>query len=579
MKLAIYLLLFLVPTLDMRSAKVPQPLSDIAEAISERFSQAPDYAAQASQTHTYTLKGKVVNSVTNEPIRNALVAFYFDAQRFALTGADGVFQFHDLSHTGQGSIAARKPGYFSPQDVRTAQHSMSEIPRPVTVMPDQPPIVLKLIPEGVISGRISGDSGEPIESLPVHLLVQSVESGKWIRQELGFANTNEEGEFRLAGLTAGKYFLFVGPGEAEPSVTQPHQQSFQGYPAVFYSGATDFASASPIDITPGERAEINLTLSLQPFYRVSGTVSGHPFAEGISLEFLNSTGQPIGGMSDFDPNKGTFRTQPLPPGSYTIVARAQDSTNQRIFFASRSLHLNSDLSDVHLTLLPGLTIPVSVHVDVTHSESTVEQGQGFTRFVRGNTTYTSFGDNAQARVVLTPKDPLEQTQYNSERVAGADDQSLAIMNVPPGAYATEIDPNGPYYTQSARSGPTDLLREELTVPPSGTGQPIQVVLRDDFASLAGKVSYNAQVESAIVLVISEDAPRRSQQVVVSQPGGAFHLQRLAPGPYKVLAVDRLENFAYADPEVLRKYLSQARDITLLPDQKANVELELTRVGE
>jgi hypothetical protein len=172
-------------------------------------------------------------------------------------------------------------------------------------------------------------------------------------------------------------FLWA-PARRSPLSHGPHQQSFQGHPAVFYSGATDFASASPIDITPGKRSEINLTLSLQPFYRVSGTVSGYPFAEGISLEFLNSTGQPIGGMTDFDPNKGTFRTQPLPPGSCTIVARAQDSRNQRIFFASRSLHLNSDLSDVHLTLLPGLTIPVSVHVEVTHSESTVEQRQGFT---------------------------------------------------------------------------------------------------------------------------------------------------------------------------------------------------------
>jgi hypothetical protein len=177
------------------------------------------------------------------------------------------------------------------------------------------------------------------------------------------------------------------------------------------------------------------------------------------------------------------------------------------------------------------------------------------------------------------KDPLEQTQYNSQRAVTADDQSLAIMNVPPGAYATEIDPNGPYYTQSARYGPTDLLREELTVAHGGSVQPIQVILRDDFASLAGTVSYDEQGESAIVLAIPEDAPRRSQQVVVSQPGEAFHLQRLAPGPYKVLAVDRLEDFAYADPEVLRKYLSKARDITLLPDQKANVELELTRVGE
>jgi hypothetical protein len=579
MVLAIYLALFLTPIFDAPSAKTPQPPSIVTAVATERFSDIPDHAEPGSQIPTYALRGTVVNSVTNEPIRNALVEFYFGAQRFALTSADGTFQFDDLSYTGQGSITAKKPGYFSPQDVKTSRHSMSTHTRQVTVAPDQPLIVLKLIPEGIISGRISGDGGEPIESLPIHLLVQSVESGQWVRQELRTANTNENGEFRLTGLAAGQYFLFLGPGEAEPFATQTHQQTFQGYPAVFYSGASDFTSATPIEMTPGKRAEINFSLSLQPFYGVSGTVSGYPSAEGISLQFLSPTGQPIGMMYDFEPNKGTFRTQPVPPGSYTIVARAQDSRNQRTFFASRSLHLNSDLSDVHLTLLPGLTIPVSVHVEVTHSESSVEQGQGFRRIVRGNATYTSYGDNAPARVVLTPKDPLEQTQYHSQRVGSADDQSLAIMNVPPGVYAAEIYADGPYYAQSARSGPTDLLREELTVAPGGSVQPLQVVLRDDFASLAGRVSYDAEVESAIVLAIPEDTPRRSQQVVVSQPEGAFQLQLLAPGAYKVLAVDRLEDFAYADPEVLRKYLSKARALTLLPDQKANVDLELTRVGE
>ena len=143
----------------------------------------------------------------------------------------------------------------------------------------------------------------------------------------------------------------------------------------------------------------------------------------------------------------------------------------------------------------------------------------------------------------------------------------------------EIYPNGFYYVQSARSGSTDLLREDLTIAPGGSVQPIQVVLRDDFASLDGKVSSDAQADSAVVIVMPEDAPRQSRQVVMNNPKDSFNLSQLAPGAYKVLAVDRLDTFEYKNPDVLRKYLSRARDISLLPDQTASVDLELVRVGE
>jgi hypothetical protein len=93
------------------------------------------------------------------------------------------------------------------------------------------------------------------------------------------------------------------------------------------------------------------------------------------------------------------------------------------------------------------------------------------------------------------------------------------------------------------------------------------------------VSYDGQVESAVVIAIPEDAPRRSRNVAAYSPNGQFGLPQLAPGPYKVLAVDRLEGFEYANPEVLRKYLSKTRDVTLWPDQKASVNLEVVRVGE
>jgi hypothetical protein len=567
MFLRIYLALFLASISGTRCSS----LSFVAPASGARLSRIPDSAEPGSPPASYALQGIVVNSVTNEPVPHALVTLSFEGVRLAFARADGTFQFEGLMYSGQGGIDAKKPGYFSPQDVRTSQHSMSHTSRPVAVGPDQPPVVLKLIPEGVISVRVSGEGGEPIDSLPVHLLFEGVENGRRVMQQLRSVQTNEAGEFRAAELVAGRYFVFVGPETMAP---ETGGRGRQGYPAVFYPGASDLASASPIEITPGKHAEINISLSLRPFFRIAGTIGGLPSGDRVNLQVLDSAGLPVG-TTTIGLNKSMFEMEPLPSGSYTIAARDL----QQVLFASHPLNLNSDALDVHLPMLPGLAIPATVRLELTHSDTQVDEQQGYRRIVQGNTSI-AFGNGPLVRLTFFPNNQLlNPIQRRFQPAVTGSGDSFVMEHVQPGGYAVHLDPTGPYYVQSARSGATDLLREEFTVAPGASMQPIQVVLRDDFASLSGKVSYDARVESAVVLVIPQDNPTGTRVRVVSHPEGVFDVQLLAPGAYKVLAVDRVENFAYAEPGVLQKYLSRAHDVTLAPDQTANVELELVHVEE
>ncbi|HYK39217.1 MAG TPA: carboxypeptidase-like regulatory domain-containing protein, partial [Candidatus Eremiobacteraceae bacterium] len=95
-------------------------------------------AQLAPANATYTLRGTVINSVTDEPIQRVLVELSGDHQRHFLTGADGKFEFQNVP-PGLTAIGLQKPGYFPAQTL-----SRKGSPALVTVGPDQPPAVLRL---------------------------------------------------------------------------------------------------------------------------------------------------------------------------------------------------------------------------------------------------------------------------------------------------------------------------------------------------------------------------------------------------------------------------------------------------
>src|SRR5216683_1261182 len=107
-------------------------------------------------------------SLTGEPIRGALVQIYVNGQSSRLTGPDGKFQFDGL-FAGQTPITVRKPGFFSEEELETRSARFTR--QVATIGRDVSPAIVKLIPESVIYGRITGDDGEPIENLPVQLVV------------------------------------------------------------------------------------------------------------------------------------------------------------------------------------------------------------------------------------------------------------------------------------------------------------------------------------------------------------------------------------------------------------------------
>ena len=533
----------------------------LAVSLSLTRSFAFPQSLLTSTQDKYSLTGMVVNSATGEPIRGALVQIYINGQSSQLTGPDGKFRFDRLP-AGQTPVNIRKPGFFSQQQLENGPVRFTQLVG--TIGPDAPLLILKLVPEGVVFGRITTEDGEPIENLPIQLVVQGLENGRKVWRDHAGGSTNEDGEFRIAELQPGTYYLSAGPSSNPVSAASGSSNpGALGFPVVYYPAGSDLSSASPISITPGKRLEINLTMSAQSCFRVTGTIIGHGSGQYVNLQVANSVGRHFPTNPRFDPATGSFRIPCISPGAYTLFANTQNPQGHSLT-ASVSLNVNADLSGVHVLLLPTANIPVRTRVisSRTGSEQFSQQENYFPAYVQ----LVSHGSG------------IFESRHHSQQVGEPGSRSLEIQNVPPGTYSVEINPNGMFYVQSANSGSINLLESDLSVAAGGSPEPIEITLRDDGASLSGNVSLDNESSSAVILAFPDhsSAPPIIQP---TDPKGSFSLPFLAPGEYKILAVDRVEQLEYRNPEAMRRYFSHARDLTVGPDQKEKIELELLKVGD
>ena len=108
---------------------------------------------------------------------------------------------------------------------------------------------------------------------------------------------------------------------------------------------------------------------------------------------------------------------------------------------------------------------------------------------------------------------------------------------------------------------------------------MEVALRDDSASLNATVkSSDGSPVNATVVVVPQPAGKMTPHV--SRGGGnEFSVSGLAPGDYLVFAFDRIDDLEYANPDAYAPYASQAAHVTLTPNQKAQVSLDLISVGK
>lgn len=528
-------------------------------------------SAQQPATDTFTVEGVVVNSQTGKPVPRALIQLNTEPRQSMLTGPEGEFSF-DKVKPGSANIIVQKPGYFGPTAHMLGMPGIVQ----AEIGPDTPRFVIKLAPEAVIWGHVTGRDNEPMEGAQVEVLGSSFNNRLGQMFPQSSVPTDEDGNYRVANLPAGHYLIRVRAANAVRSILGAAKaKSEEGYAPLYYPGTPDVTAADKIDMVPGQHLEASFSLTPVPSFRIAGTVvASGEWKEIFPPAIMDSMGQLLFGVTRFDAGTNTFEFQAIPSGSYTLRVEGRDRQEHAVF-SEHPLVVSQTITGLKVPLLPGVEIPVVVRTQFSKPQGSCSIG---TTLPNGKPKETDCSNFPAVNVELINTSSTH-LNFSTEFVEQTDSSSFGIHAVAPGTYTVRATTTFGGYVQSVRCGSQDLLREPLVVPATGSAGTIEVTIRDDGATLKVQVLSEKPLQQGLVVLLPADELAAEPRVIGAGKGPEFAYGPLAPGAYKVFAFDGVQAFDYQNPEFLAKYESSAASIRVAADDNASVAVNVIRTGE
>ncbi len=487
-----------------------------------------------------SIKGTVTDALTNQPLRKA----YLRLNEYpAVTDDRGAFIFENIK-PGMYFLTAEHQGYldgdYGEADGAEVQLKLA----PGQILTD---INVKLMPQGVISGRVVDEDGEAWPHAEVILLRAKRIHGQPKTESFPNERLNDQGEFRIGQIQPGKYYLSAEPDANWESMYQlppPRRQP------TWYPSSLDVEWATPIIVGPGDQVTgVEIRIRRGSMYRIRGTLVG---AENIPspTEALEPYGRRrivaerasgtaiVGGRASLH-SDGSFEISGVPPGAYDLrVSQGLVAVN----LGSAKVQVEDrDVDDVTIQLTPPQRLT------------------GTIRFVgQGSTKLSGY------RIELDPIRPAR-----SWPAVWHADGSFEFPPLGAERYRVNVVGSG-VYLKEIRYG--DIVSNDGTITVTGAGGNLQLVLSTRVAHLTGKMSTTAVGAPRIVL-IPADAADEVRQAALDQTG-AFSFGDLRPGTYKLYAFEGAPEGVWEDPDFMKEFSAAGVEIHLDEGERKNVDAPL-----
>jgi hypothetical protein len=547
-------------------------------------------AQEPASAQVSSIAGTVVKEPGSQPLKKVLLQVVAENQKeggnyTTSTDADGRFHIENVV-PGRYRIFIEKTGF-----VGVNEHGVKSDVNIFTVQAGQAveDLLFRMLPTAVISGRITDEDGDPMSGVRVVALKKK--PGKSTRESVGTEATNDLGEYRLAGLFAGQYWIVAMPpvdfrdyekqekslaGEAQAGGGHPDTR----YVNTYYPGTYDAMLASPVMLKAGDEMPVNFTLVPARTYRVRGIVTGITAAQKPSVELFSKAGDSYRANANEIGPGGAFEVRGVAPGSY--VVRSSTPTESQSFTAHQDVSIvAADVDGLKLTPLPSFTLSGHLHIegasaDLTQYSANLRQAElpddpGF--FM----SLDFFGTNA-------PVDRLGNFEWKNVtsgnyivQVYGGDGQGFFLKSVKLGERNIE--------TGFTASGPATL---DLVVSTKGGTIEGAVVLREKEKDADTDHVNNEHVNddhptaNATVVAVPEEKYRKLPDrfgIGSTDQHGHFTIRGVAPGSYTLYAWQDLEEGVYRDPDFLKSQEANGTAVKVEEGSHQRVELKVSPTAE
>ncbi|HXI43587.1 MAG TPA: carboxypeptidase-like regulatory domain-containing protein [Bryobacteraceae bacterium] len=529
-----------------------------ARVLGAQQSAAPKHQAPPKQ-ESGSIQGRVVNAVTGEAVKKAdIVLSRSESQQnqsyTTTTSAGGWFAMQDVE-PGRYRLMVSKRGYAH---LQYGAHGPGRAGAALSLDPGQhlADITLRMSPQAVIAGRVIDEDGDPVPFIGVQLMHYTYHKGKRKLESWDNSGTNDLGEYRLFGLSPGRYYLSATPFE------RPRLTGGQGYAPTYYPGTSDPASATALELQSGTvRRGVDITLTKTRTVRLRGRVVA-PMASAIMGTYVTLTqrddSQSIFERQDganMDP-QGNFEFPSVVPGAY--IVQATKNSPSKMYAAVQAVDARgNDVENIVLELAPAAELRGNLRVE--------------------GRALTSLGD---LQVALQPDGATYGWAVGQVKADG----TFTIPNVTPTHY--ELNVHGftdDYYIKSAAAGGKDILEGGFTFAP-GTNSTIEIVLSGTGGQVEGVVlNADQQPATEASVVAVPDEPRRTHWRFYkdghTDQYGRFTIKALAPGRYKLFAWEDVEEGAYQDPDFIRKFEPLGEAVVIRENSHESAQLKLIPAGE
>src|SRR5262249_45197068 len=314
----------------------------------------------------------------------------------------------------------------------------------------------------------------------------------------------------------------AAPGGSEPlrieAPKEPPEPPFT-YAPLFYPGSGDFQQAQSLQLNPGDELAANFVLFSAPVVAIKGRVTngmtGAPAANATVAVFWTQYVEGEGVPAKVSPKEGTFEVRGLAPGLYTVRASFADAGET--YTGEQAVEVG--VRGIENVEIPGLPDFAAAGRVTQLGDSKCDLRSVLIDFV---------GGGLMPRVRAKPVAP--EFRFDA-RLRPERRYRVNVLNLPEDCYVKSLFLAG-----------HDVAPDNLVV--SGRRGDLEMVLSAQGGRITGSLldRDDRPTRGSVLLVpdLADPGPAELFRRASADAQGNFALRGVAPGSYRLLALDSLD---------------------------------------